>query len=230
MIENAIYIYFSFNSFHTTRVKIMLKAFGFKIVYKRVGMGARLRHVFRVLGFYHHVSLQQTAKTGYNDCTRCSRWPQPGGRGIMTKKFFENFVCISDTALWALVRYYTLKLLRGVSISLLWSHNEHHGVSNHQPHDYWLNRLFMRRSKKTSNFASLAFVRGIQWPVTRKIVLFYGVIMYPSPQYLPSYHFKVRDIIMSCKKCQQKPSRLLHYTDVIMGAMAFQITSLASVY
>ena len=31
-------------------------------------------------------------------------------------------------------------------------HNEHDGVSNHQPHDCLLNRLFRRRSKKTSKF------------------------------------------------------------------------------
>ena len=29
-------------------------------------------------------------------------------------------------------------------------HNEHDGVSNHQPHGCLLNRLFGRRSKKTS--------------------------------------------------------------------------------
>ena len=33
---------------------------------------------------------------------------------------------------------------------LLWRHNERHSVSNHQPHDYFLNHLFSRRSKKTS--------------------------------------------------------------------------------
>ena len=33
-------------------------------------------------------------------------------------------------------------------ITLLWRHNEHDGVSNHQPHDCLLNRLFRRRSKK----------------------------------------------------------------------------------
>ena len=31
-----------------------------------------------------------------------------------------------------------------------WRHNGHDGVSNHQPHDCLLNRLFRRRSKKTS--------------------------------------------------------------------------------
>ena len=34
--------------------------------------------------------------------------------------------------------------------SLRWCHDEHDGVSNHQPHDCFLNRLFKHRSKKTS--------------------------------------------------------------------------------
>ena len=34
--------------------------------------------------------------------------------------------------------------------SLQWRHNGHDGVSNHQPHDCLLNRLFRNRSKKTS--------------------------------------------------------------------------------
>ena len=33
---------------------------------------------------------------------------------------------------------------------LHWRHNDHVAVSNHQPHDCLLNRLFRRRSKKTS--------------------------------------------------------------------------------
>ena len=35
-------------------------------------------------------------------------------------------------------------------ITLHWRHNERHGVSNHQPRDCLLNRLFWCRSKKTS--------------------------------------------------------------------------------
>ena len=31
---------------------------------------------------------------------------------------------------------------------LQWHHNEHDGISNHQPHDCLLNHLFRRRSKK----------------------------------------------------------------------------------
>ena len=67
-----------------------------------------------------------------------------------------------------------------------WRRNEPDGVSNHQPHDCLLNRLFRRRSKKTSSSASLAFVRRIhRWPVnslhkgpvTRKMFPFDDVIM-----------------------------------------------------
>ena len=73
------------------------------------------------------------------------------------------------------------------SSTLQWRHNGHDNVSNHQPRDCLLNRLFRRISKKTSKLtASLAFVRGIhrtpgnsphKWPVTRKMFPFHDVIM-----------------------------------------------------
>ena len=46
----------------------------------------------------------------------------------------------------------TLKLLtiRFLCSALRWRHNGRDGVSNHQPHDCLLNRLFGHRSKKTS--------------------------------------------------------------------------------
>ena len=37
-----------------------------------------------------------------------------------------------------------------VVYTLHWRHNDYYGVSNHQPHGCFLNRLFRRRSKKTS--------------------------------------------------------------------------------
>ena len=36
--------------------------------------------------------------------------------------------------------------------SLQWHHNERDGISNHQPNDCLLNRIFRRRSKKASKF------------------------------------------------------------------------------
>ena len=41
--------------------------------------------------------------------------------------------------------------------ALRWRHNERDSVSNHQPHDYLLNRLFRRRSKKTSKLRVTGF-------------------------------------------------------------------------
>ena len=50
--------------------------------------------------------------------------------------------------------------------TLEWRHNERDGVSNHQPHDCLLNRLFRRRCRKHQSSTSLAFMRGIHhWPV-----------------------------------------------------------------
>ena len=73
-----------------------------------------------------------------------------------------------------------------VSQSLRWRHNEHDGVSNHQPHHCFLNRLFRRRSKKTSKLRATGLFAGNspvtgefphKWPVTRKMFPFFDVIM-----------------------------------------------------
>ena len=46
-----------------------------------------------------------------------------------------------------------------------WRHNGHDGISNHQPHDCLLNRLFRRRSKKTSKLRVTGLCAGNS-PVT----------------------------------------------------------------
>ena len=48
---------------------------------------------------------------------------------------------------------------------LQWCHNERDGVSNHQPHDCLLNRLFRRRSKKTTKLRVTGLCEGNS-PVT----------------------------------------------------------------
>ena len=50
-------------------------------------------------------------------------------------------------------------------MSLQWHHNGHDGISNHQPHDCLLNRLFRRRSKKTSKLCVTGLCVGNS-PVT----------------------------------------------------------------
>ena len=52
-----------------------------------------------------------------------------------------------------------------LAMSLPWRHNERDGVSNHQPHDCLLNRLFRRRSKKTSKLRVTGLCDGNS-PVT----------------------------------------------------------------
>ena len=49
--------------------------------------------------------------------------------------------------------------------SLQWRHDEHDGVSNHQPYECLLNRLFRRRSKKTSKLRVTGLCKG-KSPVT----------------------------------------------------------------
>ena len=60
-------------------------------------------------------------------------------------------------------------------------HHKSGGVSNHQPHDCLLNRLFRRRSKKTSKLRVTGLCVGIPrtngQPVTRKMFPFDDVIM-----------------------------------------------------
>ena len=69
---------------------------------------------------------------------------------------------------------------------LQWRHNDHGGVSNHQPHGCLLNRLFRHRSKKTSKLPVTGLCAGNspgpvnsshKRPVTRKMVQFDDVIV-----------------------------------------------------
>ena len=50
--------------------------------------------------------------------------------------------------------------LKLIKTTLLWRHNEPDGVSNHQPHDCLLNRLFGLRSKKTSKLRVTGLCAG----------------------------------------------------------------------
>ena len=47
-----------------------------------------------------------------------------------------------------------------IIITLQWLHNRRDDVSNHQPHDYLLSRLFGRRSKKTSKLRVTGLCAG----------------------------------------------------------------------
>ena len=73
-----------------------------------------------------------------------------------------------------------------INVSLHWRHNDHDGVSNHQPHGCSLNRLFGRRSKKTPKLRVTGLCAGNspgpmnsphRGQVTRKMFPFDDVIM-----------------------------------------------------
>ena len=51
---------------------------------------------------------------------------------------------------------------------LQWRHNDHNGFSNHQPHGCLLNRLFRRRSEKTSKLRVTGLCAGTgEFPAQR---------------------------------------------------------------
>ena len=79
---------------------------------------------------------------------------------------------------------------------LQWHHNGRYSVSNHQPHDCLLNRLFRCRSKKISKLRVTGLCAGNspgpvnsphKWPVTRKMFPFDDVII-SCGQILPWQH------------------------------------------
>ena len=59
--------------------------------------------------------------------------------------------------------WFCTRLFMGVTLQ--WSHNERDCISNHQPHDCLLNRLFKRRSQKTSKLRVTGLCEGNS-PVT----------------------------------------------------------------
>ena len=73
------------------------------------------------------------------------------------------------------------------SFALHWRHNGRDGVSNQQPYDCLLSRLFRRRSNLTSKLRVTVLCEGNstgpvnsphKWPITRKIFAFADVIMW----------------------------------------------------
>ena len=92
----------------------------------------------------------------------------------------KDILCIHPRAILISCSWY------GSIASLRWRHNEHAGVSNHQPHGCLLNRLFRRRWKKTSKLRVTGLCEGNspgpvnsphKGPVTRKMFPFDDVIM-----------------------------------------------------
>ena len=137
--------------------------------------------------------------TGYETC-RCrndrpvacpsARLPSPsfsiGLAFWMSPQSLLRVVIIGVTSYQLSSKCISTQSCHTMDIILQWRHNWRDGVSNHQPHNCLLSRLFGRKSKKHQSSASLAFVRGIhrgpvnsphKWAVTRKMFPFDDVIM-----------------------------------------------------
>ena len=76
---------------------------------------------------------------------------------LLSLHFFVRFLSSVTISFW-----YPLNLCVHwcFYIPLHWRHNWHDGVSNHQPHDCLLNRLFRRRLKKTSKLCVTGLCEG----------------------------------------------------------------------
>ena len=84
-------------------------------------------------------------------------------------------------------------------ISLPWRHNERNGISNLRPHDCLSNRLFRRKSKKTSKLRVTGFCEGNS-PVTGE---------FPAQRPVTWKMFQFEDSIMIWRKC----TSILIYTE-----------------
>ena len=98
-------------------------------------------------------------------------------------------------------------------ITLQWRHNDHDGVSNHQPHGCLLNHLFRRRLKKTSklcvtglcarnspgtvNSSHKGPVTGKMFPFDDVIMITMDIITYPGCH--PSWY-----LLMEKAKCNKE--------------------------
>ena len=74
----------------------------------------------------------------------------PYGRGMRHMSCFLGRKNAARYPEWAAPRLPYILWYDVGFLPLQWRHNEHDGVSNHQTRDCSLNRLFMRKSKKTS--------------------------------------------------------------------------------
>ena len=119
-----------------------------------------------------------------------------------------------------------MALWRVYCTTLQWCHNERDGVSNRQPHDCLLNRLFKCCSKKTSNPRVTGLCAGNspvtgEFPAQRASNTEFVFHLMTSSNVVGTIGTQE---IWHCEECTVQ-----HYSDVIMSAMASQIASLTIV-
>ena len=159
-----------------------------------------IRHILLLLQ-HHCWALSQTSRGQW---TVWFPWSPTGlvpyaGKCLWSLLFDpkQNIVIdiVVDQPLWCKIYFGNIRIYLhfisfidpdGAVIPLHWRHNDHDGVSNHQPHGCLLNRLFRRRSKKASKLRVTGLCVGNspgpvnsphKGPVTRKMFPFDDVIM-----------------------------------------------------
>ena len=154
----GIFIYI-FHCFKTTKNYTLIKI---KIFFQLIFVN--LESIIFFIQFYF-VNLKSMLYRAFQGAKLTQSWDFPHGWGL----WFVYFTNIPE-----------------VFNALRWRHNDHDGVSNHQPRGCLLNRLFRRRSKKTSKLRVTGLCAGNspgpvnsphKGPVTRKMLPFDDVIM-----------------------------------------------------
>ena len=98
-----------------------------------------LLHIYII----HHSDWHVWGRLYYQRWTEILRWGNNKKHGFLWDAIFNP-----------------LRNSNGDLTSLRWRHNDHAGVSNHQPHGCLLNRLFRRKSKKTSKLRVTGLCAG----------------------------------------------------------------------
>ena len=118
----------------------------------------------------------------------------------------EEFGKSNRILCWSLRLVWMMNVRWKHTKALHWRHNERDGVSNHQPHDFLLNRLFRRRSNETSKLRATGLCEGIhRWPVNsphkgRKMFPFNEVIMIRHSMNLRSAMSVVTSTLLGMKR------------------------------
>ena len=158
------------------------------IINSRIISGYRKNHCFYLWNGEH-----PGCQTGRDAVTRLSVRPFPihgrpkdrPKRQVKCCNIFRKLQHLTETSWFSHSLSLYWPIVEGMK-TLQWRHNDHDDVSNHQTHGCLLNRLFWRRSKKTSKLRVTGLCAGKspgpvnsphKGPVTRKMFPFDDVIM-----------------------------------------------------
>ena len=110
---------------------------------------------------------------------------------IMRSYELTGFLMVTSLMQWIMTQSLVFRRCRSDlvgfnTITLHWRHNERNGVSNHQPHECLLNRLFSRRLSKTSKLRVIGLCEGNS-PVTSE---------FPAQRASNAENVSIDDVIM----------------------------------